>query len=178
MPTACSGEAIPDQRVRQAAPPARKPYILGLTLTPTPAKGMLDRMAPPPDPSQSLAVGALLVTLGSPAVVAPVLSPPEAVRATLFVQDATSPRGPSASHYGTHPLHITGSRAVAVTSGAGIDFVSAAPSGSGTNIYFYVAVPVTEVGTYVSDQIVDDIKFAAKLKPTWVPPTVRHHQRR
>jgi hypothetical protein len=36
-----------------------------------------------------------------------------------------------------------------------------------------VAVPVTEVGTYVSDQIVDDMKATAELVQTWVPPTVR-----
>lgn len=136
---------------------------------------MLDLMAPPSDPSQSLVVGTLLLTLGT-AIVAPVLSPREVLKAAVSVLDATSTRGPSASHHGTHPLHVPGSRTVAGTAGAVIDFVSAAASG--TNISFYVAVPVTEVGAYISDQIADDIKFTAELEQTWVPPTVRHHQRR
>lgn len=136
---------------------------------------MLDPMAPPSDPTQSSVVGTFLLTFGT-AIVAPVLPPYEVLKAAVFVLDATSPRGPSASHHGTHPLHVPGSLSVASTSGTVIDLGSA--SSSGTSITFYVAVPVTETGTYVSDQIVDDIKFAAKLKPTWVPPTVRHHQRR
>jgi hypothetical protein len=148
----------------------QEPYILGLTLTPTTARGMLDAMAPPSDPTKSSVVGSLLLTLGT-AIAAPALSPTEVLEAAVSVLDATSPRGPSASHHGAHTLHLTGSRAVAVSSGAGIDLGSAAPSG--TNIYFYVAVPVTEVGTYVSDQIVDDMKATAELVQTWVPPTVR-----
>ncbi len=35
-----------------------------------------------------------------------------------------------------------------------------------------VHMPVTEVGPYVSNQIVDDVKFTAQLEQTWVPPTV------
>ncbi len=132
-------------------------------------------MAPPSDRTQSSVVGTLLLTFGT-AIVAPVLPPYEVLKAAVFVLDATSPRGPSASHHGTHPLHVPGSRAVASTSGAVIDLVSAA--GSGTNISFYVAVPVTEVGTYVSDKIVDDVRFTTGLAQICVPPTVRHHQRR
>ena len=136
---------------------------------------MLDPMAPPSDPVQSSVVGTLLVALGT-AFVAPAPSPPEVLKGAVFVLDATSPRGAGASHHGTHPLHVPGSRAVASTSGAVIDLASATPSG--TNISFYVALPVTEVGTYVSDQIVEHMNFTARLEQTWVPPTVRHHQRR
>ena len=35
-----------------------------------------------------------------------------------------------------------------------------------------VHMPVTEVGPYISDQIVDGIKFTTQLEQTWVPPTV------
>lgn len=147
-------------------------------------------MASSSESTQSLVVGTLLLALGA-AIVEPVLSPREVLEAAVSVLDATSSRGPSASHHSTHPPHVPGSRAVASTSGAVIDLVSVAPSGTDTS--FYVAVPMTEVGTYVSDQIVDDIKFAARPKhgqivddikfaakprQPWVPPTVRHYQRR
>jgi hypothetical protein len=47
-----------------------------------------------------------------------------------------------------------------------------------TTTTFYSAVPVTEVGLYVSDQIVDDMKFTAGLMhTTWVPPTVHSRTR-
>ena len=77
-----------------------------------------------------------------------------------------------------HPLHVTGSRAVASTSGDVIDLRSGAASGTNVTYTFYSMVLVIEVGTYASDQIVDDIRFTAKMHQAWVPPTVRHHQRR
>lgn len=47
-----------------------------------------------------------------------------------------------------------------------------------TTTTFYAAVPVTEAGTYVSDQIVDNMKFTTGLMhTTWVPPTVRPRTR-
>ncbi len=40
-----------------------------------------------------------------------------------------------------------------------------------------VYMPMTETGTYVSDQIVDDIRLTTGLVQTWVPPTVRDRRR-
>jgi hypothetical protein len=43
---------------------------------------------------------------------------------------------------------------------------------------FYTALPMTEAGLYVSDQIVDDVGFTAGLVQPWMPPTVRERRRR
>ncbi len=40
-----------------------------------------------------------------------------------------------------------------------------------------VYMPVTEVGPYVSHQIVDEMKATAQLEQSWVPPTVRPRTR-
>jgi hypothetical protein len=131
---------------------------------------MLNPMAPSSDSTQSSVVAMLLLTLGT-AIVTPTLSPTEVLEAAVSVLDATSPRGPGASHHGAHPLHVPGTRAVASTSAAVIDLVSVAPSG--TNVSFYLTVPVTEVGTYVSDEIAANIQFTGQLEQNWVPPSVR-----
>lgn len=39
-------------------------------------------------------------------------------------------------------------------------------------VMFYAAVPVTEAETYVSNQIVEDVKAQVKVE-TWMPSTVR-----
>jgi hypothetical protein len=100
--------------------------------------------------------------------------------------DARTPRSVEAHGHAQHDDHghttgtrvtlryIVGSSLVNSTSSSSGVLVSDAASSALGGDTITVYMPMTETGTYVSDQIVDDMKFATGLMhTTWVPPTVR-----